>query len=54
MKKYKKMYCILFNAMTKAIEILQEAQKEAEQLYIDACYEGEEQFDGRFFDKKYE
>ena len=31
---YKKMYHDLFNAMTTAISILQEAQKEVEESYI--------------------
>ena len=32
---YKKMYLTLFEAATKSIEILQQAQKEAENMYIE-------------------
>ena len=34
--KYKEMYLKLFNAMSDAIEKLQEAQKEVEKMYIEA------------------
>lgn len=34
MPDYKKMYCKLFGAVTKAITILQEAQQETEEIYI--------------------
>ena len=36
MDKYKEMYLTLFNAMSEAIEKLQEAQKEVEKMYIEA------------------
>ncbi len=36
MKPYKEMYYRLFNATTKAIEVLQEAQQETEEMYISA------------------
>lgn len=32
---YKKMYFTLFEASTKAIELLQQAQQEAENIYIE-------------------
>ena len=35
MKNYKKMYLILFNAITDAIKILQEAQKKTEEIYME-------------------
>jgi hypothetical protein len=34
MPDYKEMYFILFRAQTKAIELLQKAQRETEELYI--------------------
>ena len=34
MNNYKKMYYILFNAITEAIKILQEAQKKTEEIYM--------------------
>ena len=34
MDKYKKMYLVLFNAITDAIKILQEAQQKVEEMYI--------------------
>ena len=34
MKKYKELYYILFNAITEATKILEEAQKKAEEIYI--------------------
>ena len=34
MKNYKKMYFILFNAITEAIKILQEAQQKTEEIYM--------------------
>ena len=34
MEKYKEMYLILFNAITEANKILQEAQKKAEEIFI--------------------
>ena len=34
MPDYAEMYKTLFNAMTKAITILQEAQQQAEEIYI--------------------
>ena len=34
MDTYKEMYLILFNAITKATKILEEAQKKAEELFI--------------------
>ena len=34
MDKYKEMYLILFNAITDATKILQEAQKKAEEIFI--------------------
>jgi len=36
MADYQKMYTTLFNAMTNAITLLQEAQRETEELYISA------------------
>lgn len=36
MTDYKRMYYTLFQAYTKAIEILQQAQQEAEEIYINA------------------
>lgn len=35
MDKYKEMYIILFNAITEATKILQEAQKKAEEIFIE-------------------
>ena len=34
MENYKEMYLILFNAMTEANKILEEAQKKAEEIFI--------------------
>ena len=34
MDKYKEMYLILFNAITEANKILEEAQKKAEEIFI--------------------
>ncbi len=34
MNNYKEMYLILFNAITEATKILEEAQKKAEEIYI--------------------
>ena len=36
MPDYKRMYKKLFNAVTEAIEILQEAQVDTEELYIES------------------
>jgi len=36
MPDYAKMYCELFRAITKSIEILQQAQVSAEDIYISA------------------
>lgn len=36
MPDYSKMYSTLFNAQTKAIEILLQAQQETEEMYISA------------------
>lgn len=36
MDKYKEMYLILFNAITEANKILEEAQKKAEEIFISA------------------
>ena len=36
MADYAKMYARLFNAQTRAIEILQQAQQETEEMYISA------------------
>ena len=36
MPDYKEMYAKLFRSQTKAINILQEAQKETEDMYIEA------------------
>jgi len=36
MINYQKMYAILFNAITDAIGLLQEAQLETEEMYISA------------------
>lgn len=43
MPDYKEMYRILFNAMTEAIFILQEAQLKCEELYIEAEPEADRQ-----------
>ena len=37
MPDYKAMYLSLFNSVTDAIEILSEAQKKAEEIYINSC-----------------
>ncbi len=34
MDKYQEMYYVLFNAITNASKILEEAQKKAEEIYI--------------------
>ena len=34
MDKYQELYYILFNAITEATKILQEAQKKAEEIFI--------------------
>ena len=34
MEKYEEMYYILFNAITDAVKILQDAQKKVEEIYI--------------------
>ena len=34
MEKYKELYYILFNAITDAIKILEDAQKKAEEIFI--------------------
>ncbi len=34
MDKYQEMYYVLFNAITEATKILEEAQKKAEEIYI--------------------
>ena len=36
MDKYKEMYLHLFNEVTTAIEILKEAQKRCEEIYIES------------------
>ncbi|MEA5015135.1 MAG: hypothetical protein VB099_11290 [Candidatus Limiplasma sp.] len=36
MPDYKEMYIALFQSMTRAITILQEAQKQTEAMYLDA------------------
>ena len=36
MSKYKKMYISLFQSITRAIAILQEAQKQTEEMYLSA------------------
>ena len=36
MTDYQKMYSALFNAMTNAIKILQQAQRDAEETYMSA------------------
>ena len=38
MPDYKKMYHKLFNAMTDAIEIMKQAQIEAEEIYINSSF----------------
>ena len=35
MDKYKEMYIILFNAITEVTKILQEAQKKAEEIFME-------------------
>jgi hypothetical protein len=42
MPDYKDMYLNLFNSVTDAIEILTEAQKKAEEIYINSSEEDEE------------
>ncbi len=42
MPDYKVMYFDLFNSVTKAIEILCDAQKKAEEAYINAVQKTEE------------
>ena len=37
MPNYEKMYHTLFNSVTNAIEILQKAQIEVENQYLDSC-----------------
>ena len=37
MPDYKRMYAKLFNAITDAVEILQQAQQETEEIYIESC-----------------
>lgn len=34
---YQEMYRVLFRSQTKAITLLQEAQRQTEELYISAC-----------------
>ena len=34
MEKYKEMYLILFNAITEAAKILEDAQKKSEEIYM--------------------
>ena len=34
MENYKEMYLVLFNAITEAAKILEEAQKKAEEVFI--------------------
>ena len=41
MPDYKTMYTELFNSVTDAIELLQEAQKKAEESYIESSEEDE-------------
>ena len=41
MPDYKEMYLKLFNKVTDAIEILKEAQKETEEIYIKSLEEEE-------------
>lgn len=36
MIKYQEMYYILFNAITEATKILEDAQKKAEEIYLSA------------------
>lgn len=36
MNNYQEMYYILFNAITEATKILEEAQKKAEEIYLSA------------------
>ncbi len=45
MSEYKEMYISLFQATTRAIAILQDAQKQAEEMYL-----SEEQLDMKVFD----
>ena len=45
MPDYKSMYLNLFNSVTDAIEILSEAQKRAEEMYISSCENDEESED---------
>lgn len=51
MPDYKKLYHFLFNEISDTIEFLQQAQKDAEEMYLDMC---EEEFpnddDLEFFD----
>jgi len=43
MPDYKETYGLLFRAMSKAIEILQEAQQTAEEMYIASEDDGEKE-----------
>lgn len=43
MPDYQKMYLGLFNAVTDAIELLQKAQQDAEEIYISEGEETEEE-----------
>lgn len=38
MANYKKMYYTLFNALTDVIAILQKAQEESEEIYIETAH----------------
>ena len=42
MPNYKAMYLDLFNSVTKAVEILCDAQKKAEELYINSSEKDEQ------------
>lgn len=45
MTDYKSMYYKLFNAITDVVEILQQAQKEAEEIYINTSDDEDEEKD---------
>ncbi len=45
MSDYKAMYLNLFNSVTDAVEILCEAQKKAEEIYINSSEKDEEKFE---------
>ena len=51
MADYKKMYYELFNAVTRAIETLQQAQRRTEELYISQAEDEPRAFDSKSKDR---